>query len=78
MLAIFRIFSLSSLTKMHKKKALIKICSDLKNQSLKSLDLSFFNAPKTPRPLTGLKRSIEMINAIEKTIVYVALADSDF
>ena len=40
---------------------------------LKSLDFNLFNAPRIPKPLTGLKRTIKTIGAIKKAIVIMTL-----
>ena len=78
MLIISGAIGLPSLTKMHKKKALTRICSGLKDQGFKSLNPSFFNASKTPRPLTDFKKTIGIIGAIKKAVIIVAFTDLDF
>ena len=45
---------------------------------LKSLDLSLFNVPKTPKSRTGLRKTIGIISAIEKIVVIVILATQNF
>ena len=52
-----------------KKRSLTKI-----SPGFRSLDPSFSNAPKTPRLLTGLERTIRIIGMIKKTIMIVGLA----
>ena len=41
---------------------------------LGSLESSFFNAPKTLRSQTSLKKTIKTIGVIEEAVVIVALA----
>ena len=77
MLAVPRAIGPSSLTKWHKRKALIRIHSNAKDQGFKGLDSSFLNALKIPQSLISLKKTIEIIYAIENVIVIKAFADPD-
>ena len=67
-----------SLTKMHKRKAPIRIYFDLKGQGFRNLDSSSLNNPRTPRPLTGFKKTIGTITVIKKAVVIVAFVDPNF
>ena len=44
----------------------------------RSLNPSFFNAPRIPKPWTDLETTIKIIGVIEKAIVIIAFAAQDF
>ena len=44
----------------------------------KSLDFSLLNNSKILRSLTGLQKTIKIIDVIEETILIIAFADPDF
>ena len=78
MLAVSKVIGPISLTKMHKRKALTRICFGSKDPDFKSLNPSLVNASGTPRSLTYLNKTIGMISVIKEIVVIVALANLDF